>query len=139
MLALLYYVIYSVHQILYGTQYMKAKIDDTAVEMTDKLRLELRRGALPLAVLAELREEHYGYSLRKLLNNKGLDIDEGTLYPLIRRLEKQGLLSSEWRKEQNRKKRYYRISNLGRAVLTLLVSEWKTLNQSINKILGKGK
>ena len=79
-------------------------------EIFEKLRLELRRGALPLAVLAQLRQEHYGYSLRKQIGARGLEIDEGTLYPLIRRLEKQGLLESEWRHEDNRRKRFYRIS-----------------------------
>jgi PadR family transcriptional regulator PadR len=113
--------------------------DEKSTDIVDKLRLELRRGALPLAVLAQLREEHYGYSLRKHLNAKGLDIDEGTLYPLIRRLEKQGLLNSEWRKDEKRKKRYYRISELGETVLSLLTGEWRTLNESINGILGKEK
>ena len=118
---------------------MKTKVnqENTTTEIVDKLRLELRRGALPLAVLAQLREEHYGYSLRKHLNAKGLDIDEGTLYPLIRRLEKQGLLNSEWRKDEKRKKRYYLISELGKSVLTLLTEEWRTLNKSIDGILGK--
>ena len=111
--------------------------DNHATEIVDKLRLELRRGALPLAVLAQLREEHYGYALRKRLNAKGLDIDEGTLYPLIRRLEKQGLLNSEWRIDDKRKKRYYRISELGGTVLALLIGEWRTLNESIDGILGK--
>lgn len=104
-------------------------------EIVDKLRLELRRGALPLAVLAQLREEHYGYSLRKQLNARGLEIDEGTLYPLIRRLEKQGLLVSEWRFDDKRKKRYYTISELGDDVLTLLINEWRALNKSIDSIL----
>jgi PadR family transcriptional regulator PadR len=104
-------------------------------EIVDKLRLELRRGALPLAVLAQLREEHYGYSLRKQLNAKGLEIDEGTLYPLIRRLEKQGLLVSEWRVDDKRKKRYYRISDLGGEVLTRLIDEWHALNASVDSIL----
>ena len=104
-------------------------------EIVDKLRLELRRGALPLAVLAQLREEHYGYSLRKQLNAKGLEIDEGTLYPLIRRLEKQGLLVSEWRVDDKRKKRYYRISDLGVEVLTRLINEWHALNASVDSIL----
>jgi len=106
-------------------------------EIADKLRLELRRGALPLAVLAQLKEEHYGYSLRKQLNAQGLDIDEGTLYPLIRRLEKQGLLNSEWRDDQKRKKRYYRISPLGESVLIVLVRRWNALNESIDGILGE--
>jgi PadR family transcriptional regulator PadR len=104
-------------------------------EIVQKLRLELRRGALPLAVLAQLRREHYGYSLRKEINAKGLEIDEGTLYPLIRRLEKQGLLTSEWRHGEGRKKRYYRISTLGEAVLELLEAEWRMLNECIDTIL----
>lgn len=104
-------------------------------EIVEKLRLELRRGALPLAVLAQLREEHYGYSLRKELNAQGLDIDEGTLYPLVRRLEKQGLLGSEWRSEDKRKKRYYRLSGLGREVLESLLVEWRSLNESIDRIV----
>ena len=104
-------------------------------EVVEKLRLELRRVVLPLAVLAQLREEHYGYSLRKKINSKGLESDEGTLYPLIRRLEKQGLLNSEWRREDNRRKRYYRISTLGQEVFDLLVVEWRKLNRSIDTIL----
>ena len=102
------------------------------IEIVEKLRLELRRGALPLA---QLRTEHYGYSLRKEMNTRGLDIDEGTLYPLVRRLEKQGLLSSEWRKEDNRKKRYYRISSLGEDVLASLIVEWRSLNTCLDQIL----
>jgi len=104
-------------------------------EIVEKLRLELRRGALPLAVLAQLREEHYGYSLRKQLNSKDLEIDEGTLYPLLRRLEKQGLLISEWRFVDKRKKRYYRISDLGKEVLAILINEWRALNSSVDSIL----
>ena len=91
--------------------------------------------ALPLAVLAQLREEHYGYSLRKELNNKGLDIDEGTLYPLVRRLEKQGLLQSEWRSEDKRRKRYYCLSELGAEVLESLLIEWRSLNECLDRIV----
>jgi PadR family transcriptional regulator PadR len=108
-----------------------------AHEIVEKLRLELRRGALPLAVLAQLREEHYGYSLRKALGDRGLDIDEGTLYPLIRRLAGQGLLLDEWRVEDRRKKRYYRLSPLGGQVLDILVDEWRELNASVDRILEK--
>ena len=109
------------------------------VEIIDKLRLELRRGGLPLAVLAQLREEHYGYSLRKKLNGGGLEIDEGTLYPLVRRLEKQGLLVSEWRYDDKRKKRFYRLSALGEEVLATLVVEWRELNDCIDAILKEGE
>ena len=109
--------------------------DTETTEIVEKLRLELRRGALPLAVLAQLRREHYGYSLRRELNELGLDIDEGTLYPLVRRLETQGLLLSEWRQDEARQKRFYRITPLGRQVLKLLVGEWQALNASVERII----
>ena len=111
--------------------------ENRSIEIVDKLRMELRRGALPLAVLAQLRQEHYGYSLRKRLNEQGLDIDEGTLYPLIRRLDKQGLLNSELRDDQKRKKRYYRLSTLGESVLILLTAQWRAINKNIDGILGE--
>ena len=84
-------------------------------ELFDSLRLELRRGCLILAVLAQLRVEHYGYTLRKALADDGLAIEESTLYPLLRRLETQGLLTSEWREEDKRNKRFYRLSAAGEA------------------------
>jgi PadR family transcriptional regulator, regulatory protein PadR len=101
----------------------------------DTLRLELRRGSLTLAVLAHLRSEHYGYTLRKALADLGLDIDEGTLYPLLRRLETQELLTSEWREEGGRKKRFYKLSTEGRQVLKQLLAEWKGINQSLDRIV----
>ncbi|MEP1740085.1 MAG: helix-turn-helix transcriptional regulator [Kangiellaceae bacterium] len=108
----------------------------TDSEHYQKLKLELRRGVLILAVLAELREEHYGYSLRKNLSVKGLEIDEGTLYPLVRRLEKQQLLVSEWRLENNRKKRFYCLSDIGHQVLAQLTEEWHNTETTLNSILG---
>ena len=107
----------------------------TESEHYQKLKLELRRGVLILAVLAELREEHYGYSLRKNLIAKNLDIDEGTLYPLVRRLEKQGLLTSEWRQEDNRKKRFYKLSEVGESTRVKLTNEWKQVSTTLNGIL----
>ena len=101
----------------------------------DSLRLELRRGSLTLAVLAQLRAEHYGYTLRKALADLGLDIDEGTLYPLLRRLETQELLTSEWREEGGRNKRFYKLSKGGREVLKLLLAECNGINDSLNKIV----
>ena len=100
----------------------------------DNLRLELRRGALVLAVLARLRTEHYGYALRKALTEQGMDIDENTLYPLLRRLETQGLLDSEWREEDRRPKRFYRLSADGRAVLARLLEQWADLDDSLRRI-----
>ena len=101
----------------------------------DTLRLELRRGSLTLAVLAQLRSEHYGYTLRKALAELGMDIDEGTLYPLLRRLETQQLLTSEWREEGGRRKRFYRLSPEGRQILKHLLAEWKGINQSLDRIV----
>ena len=101
----------------------------------ENLRLELRRGCLTLAVLAQLRQEHYGYTLRKELAERGLEIDESTLYPLLRRLETQGLLVSEGREEGKRNKRFYRLSGEGRQILGQLLEEWQAINTSINRIL----
>ena len=104
-------------------------------ELFDSLRLELRRGCLILAVLAQLRAEHYGYTLRKALADQGLEIEESTLYPLLRRLETQGLLTSEWREEEKRNKRFYKLSEAGTAILAQLLAEWNRINESIHKIL----
>jgi len=103
--------------------------------MFESLRLELRRGCLIVAVLAQLRHEHYGYTLRKALADEGLAIEESTLYPLLRRLETQGLLKSEWREEDKRNKRFYRLSGEGELLLEQLLVEWNGINESLNKIL----
>lgn len=105
------------------------------VELFENLKLELRRGCLVVAVLAQLKVEHYGYTLRKALEDQGLAMDEGTLYPLLRRLESQGLLESEWREENKRNKRFYRLSTQGQAILKQLLDEWQTINASLEKIL----
>ena len=86
-------------------------------------------------MLAQLREEHYGYALRKALLELGLDIEENTLYPLLRRLESQGLLVSEWREEERRTKRFYRLSADGERMLDRLRAEWQAINTSLNRIL----
>ncbi len=104
-------------------------------EPFENLRLELRRGCLSVAVMAQLRVERYGYTLRKSLADAGLDVDEGTLYPLLRRLESQGLLVSEWREENKRNKRFYRLSSDGETILGQLLDEWQGINSSISKIV----
>jgi PadR family transcriptional regulator PadR len=106
-----------------------------AENVFENLRMELRRGCLTLAALAQLREEHYGYTLRKALAERGLEIDESTLYPLLRRLETQGLLLSEWREEEKRNKRFYRLSSDGERILAELLVEWRAINASIDNIL----
>ena len=104
-------------------------------ELFESMRLELRRGSLVLAVLARLREERYGYTLRVELAEQGVEIDEGALYPMLRRLEAQGLLTSEWREEEKRKKRFYRLSPMGEAMLSALADEWRGISASLDKIL----
>jgi len=100
----------------------------------ENIRMELRRGSLILAVLAQLRSEQYGYTLRKALAEYGLEIDEGTLYPLLRRLESQGLLVSEWREDDKRNKRFYVLSADGKTMLKQLLAEWKIIDSSLNGI-----
>ncbi|BFM12438.1 PadR family transcriptional regulator [Simiduia litorea] len=102
--------------------------------LLQKMTQELRRGSLVLAVLLALRREHYAYSLRKYLSDHGLDVDEGTLYPLVRRLEKEAVLTSEWREEQSRKRRFYRLSSLGNALLPRLQHEWQHLANALTQI-----
>ena len=100
-----------------------------------RIEQELRRGVVVLAVLSRLKRPEYGYSLRQALADRGMAIEEGTLYPLLRRLESQGLLTSEWREEEKRNKRFYRLSAEGQAVLARLTEEWAFLNVSIIEIL----
>lgn len=103
-------------------------------ERLDKLKMELRRGALVLAVLQATENEHYGYSLRKHMLARGLDIDEGTLYPLLRRLEEYKLLQSEWREVEGRKRRFYQISEGGREIREALLGEWQDLDAGLNNL-----
>lgn len=105
----------------------------------ENLRLELRRGSLIVAVLAALRTEQYGYTLRKVLADHGMVIDEGTLYPLLRRLESQGLLRSQWREEEKRNKRFYSLSSDGEEILKRLLEEWRGMGSSLNEILKEGR
>ena len=105
-------------------------------EIVQNMLLELRRGVLSIAVLSQLSKEEYGYSLLKALSDKGLEIDQSTLYPLLRRLESQGLLQSDWRiVDEARPRRYYVISPQGRAVLTNLKREWSALAETMKQML----
>ena len=109
----------------------------TAAEtaLVENLRLELRRGGLVLAVLGQRLAQRVAVVLGAKLAERGLPVDEGTLYPLLRRLESQGLLVSEWREEDKRDKRFYRLSPAGRRVVRQLDAEWRGLNASIARIL----
>jgi DNA-binding PadR family transcriptional regulator len=97
--------------------------------------LEMRRGVIILAVLSQLNVERYGYALIKHLADQGLEIDQGTLYPLLRRLESKGLLQSEWRVEGSRPRRYYMVSPEGKTILPSLKEEWKSIVDVLGQML----
>src|ERR1035438_4374108 len=135
MLDIYYCLQHSMYCTVYVTHYAAPGTKPMNPESFENLRLELRRGCLVLAVLAALRREQYGYTLRKTLSEHGMEIDEGTLYPLLRRLETQGLLASEWREEEKRKKRFYLLSPGGAEVLDQLLAEWRGIDKSIQEVL----
>jgi DNA-binding PadR family transcriptional regulator len=100
-----------------------------------KLELELRRGVVVLAALSQLRSPRYGYELRQALAGQGMAIEEGTLYPLLRRLETQGLLKSEWKIEEGPPRRYYSLNADGRKLLKRLTECWQSLNEAMAGLL----
>jgi DNA-binding PadR family transcriptional regulator len=104
-------------------------------ELASKLEQELRRGVLILAVLSQLKDAQYGYSLRQLLARQGMPIEEGTLYPLLRRMEEQGLLNSEWRIEDGPPRRYYTRNKQGNDVYRELSAAWRALMGTIEKMI----
>lgn len=104
-------------------------------EVIQNLSMELRRGTLVMCVLSQLREAQYGYSLIQRLTEKGVQIDQNTLYPLLRRLEKQGLLESKWSVDEARPRRYYVLNQQGIKVLHSLVQEWSAMNRAIAALL----
>ena len=112
-----------------------AKISDLD-KILSNLKQELRRGSLVLAVLTQLDSEQYGYSLIQLLSEKGFAVEQNTLYPLLRRLETQGLLDSTWEVTDNRPRRYYKISDLGIKVREELIKDWLILEKNMSLIIG---
>lgn len=104
-------------------------------ELQNNLSQELRRGVLVLAALSQLEEPKYGYALIDRLGERGIEIEQGTLYPLLRRLEGQGLLESEWNVEGSRPRRYYVLSAEGEQLLEALKVEWGELIQVMQVLL----
>ena len=116
----------------HGDVHSMVKANETPVS---KLDTELRRGAVVLAVLSQLRTAQYGYSLRQALAQQGMPIEEGTLYPLLRRLEEQGLLASDWRIEDGPPRRYYKLNSKGTRLLASLTENWHALVATMNRLL----
>lgn len=106
-------------------------------EQMQSFLTELRRGSLTLAVLGCLKEPHYGYALLQTLQTKGIDIQANTLYPLLRRLDGQGLLVSDWDTSESRPRKYYTVSDKGKTVYQGLLTEWERMQRSMETICGK--
>lgn len=101
----------------------------------DSLVLELRRGTIVMSVMSQLAYPQYGYSLVVLLEEKGLTVDAGTLYPLLRRLEGQGLLESSWDVESAKPRKYYQLSEYGKTIYGKLREHWFGMVLNINKLI----
>ncbi|MEA5015900.1 MAG: PadR family transcriptional regulator [Candidatus Limiplasma sp.] len=104
-------------------------------DVLDILITELHRGASTLAVLSQLKSAKYGYALLQSLEEKGLPIEPGSLYPLLRRLESQGVLESRWDTTETRPRKYYMLSSYGADVLEKLKSQWQRLHESVDALL----
>lgn len=104
-------------------------------QVITNLVIELRRGVQIIVVLQLLKKPQYGYSLLSILDSKGIEIEAGTLYPLLRRLESQKLLESTWDTTESRPRKFYQISDYGIEVLNILIKEWTSINKQINNVL----
>lgn len=114
-------------------------MSQTDVEsFVEKFMQEFRRGTTVLCVLSQLKQPQYGYSLVQALNTKGFQIEQNTLYPLLRRLENQYLLESHWDVNESRPRKYYVISEVGLRVFERLSEEWKKHVGVVNQILEEG-
>ena len=104
-------------------------------DLLHSLTTELRRGSLTLAVLSQLDTPQYGYSLVQRLEDSGIVIDQSTLYPLLRRLEKQELVTSSWDTTESRPRKYYLLSDFGKEIFTELRKEWGKMSLELNQLL----
>lgn len=112
-----------------------ADTDTPAPEVMEQLALELRRGVIVVACLSQLDEPGYGYDLQQRLAKRGMAIEQGTLYPLLRRLQEQGLLADEWRVEGSRPRKYYRLTNTGRHARASLRAQWNEMSAVLDRLL----
>lgn len=108
---------------------------ETVEDLISSLIIELRRGTLVLSVLSQLSKPEYGYSLVQKLEGKDAPIEPGTLYPLLRRLERQRLLESKWDTSENRPRKYYALSDEGKLVYERLKEEWRSLAGQLEELL----
>lgn len=111
---------------------------DDSQKIVENLMLELRRGTIVLSVLSQLKEPKYGYALVQSLEDKQVLVDAGTLYPLLRRLEKQGLLHSEWETTGTKPRKYYVLSKAGSEMYLQLCKEWGDMVETTNRLIDDG-
>ena len=116
-------------------QAAKAGPRNSPDETIEKLTLELRRGVIVLACLSQLDEPSYGYELQQRLAARGMEIEQGTLYPLLRRLEEQGLLGEEWIVESSRPRKYYRLTDAGKRARAELEEQWNAMSAVLDALL----
>lgn len=100
-----------------------------------RFKSDMKRGVLSLAVMSRLGEEHYGYSLIRELETEGFSLSQDTLYPLLRRWEDQGIVESEWKMEESRPRRYYKLSSKGLELYEILKEEWIGLDSTIRSLI----
>ncbi|MCM3670596.1 PadR family transcriptional regulator [Mesobacillus maritimus] len=108
-------------------------------QLLNTMTTELRRGTLTLAVLSQLRTPQYGYSLVQRLEHSGISIEQSTLYPLLRRLEKQELVKSQWDTTESRPRKYYVLSDFGVGIFTQLKQEWEKNTKELSQLLTEGE
>lgn len=130
---------YCLLTILCDIQYNGIMMNNKQNLELEKLKQEMRRGTIVLATMSQLTREQYGYSLIKSLNEQGFEIGQDTLYPLLRRLEEQQLLDSEWRVEDPRPRRYYRLNDNGKEVLRQLSEDWRLQTEVIRRLLNEAE
>jgi PadR family transcriptional regulator PadR len=125
--------------ILFITQYNSCMMNEKITDTVERLKQELRRGVIVVAVMNCLQESQYGYALMKTLNDQGFEIGQDTLYPLLRRLEEQDLLQSEWRVDDPRPRRYYQLNQNGAEAYEILKTEWKTIDEVIRRMINENE
>jgi PadR family transcriptional regulator PadR len=101
--------------------------------------LEFRRGTIVLAILSTLKRPHYGYALLQNLDESGINVDAGTLYPLLRRLEKQGVLQSKWDTSEQRPRKFYQLSHDGEALYHRLAKHWLETTTKVKALMAEEK
>jgi PadR family transcriptional regulator, regulatory protein PadR len=104
-------------------------------DIFERFETEVKRGVMQVAVMCLLEKERYGYDIIRSLKEAGLGIEEGTLYPILRRLEDERILSSRWVTEGPRPRKYYKITDYGREIRGKLLGSLKSIGDALDKLI----